>query len=132
MSSTMPMSQQMTFRVRYVECDPMGYLHHSVYWVYFEAGRTELLRAQGFTYRDMTATGEFFVMARGEIKFRKPARYDDLLTLHTIIDRVTRARIDHRYELYRDDLLLCTATSTLACVNNAGELIAIPEQFSPH
>ena len=68
---------EMTLRVRYSETDAMGYLHHSKYAVYFEEGRTELFRAQGGNYRRMEELGLFFVVARLDIRFRKPARYDD-------------------------------------------------------
>ena len=49
----MPLTCTIPIRVRYVECDPMGYLHHSAYLPYFEMGRTELLRLSGVNYRDM-------------------------------------------------------------------------------
>lgn len=119
-------------RVRYVECDPMGYLHHSNYLPYFEMGRTELLRQRGLAYRDLEERGFFFVVARMAVQFKRPARYDDELELVTRIQRQTRARIDHVYELYnrQSRLLLTTAESTIACVNRKGEPIAIPDDLS--
>ena len=115
-------------RVRYAEVDQMGALHHSRYWVYFEMGRTELLRQQGFTYADLEKADVLFVVANCQAKFRQPARYDDLLTLRTKIDHAGTARLDHSYELRRtsDDALICTATTTLACVNRLGEIIPMP------
>lgn len=116
-------------RVRYAEVDAMGVLHHSRYWVYFEMGRTELLRAQGFRYRDLEEAGVFFVVARCTARFHHPARYDDELTLHTRITRMGAARIDHAYELKRKDdgLLLATAETTLACVGRDGSIRPMPE-----
>ena len=116
-------------RVRYAECDPMGYLHHAKYFEYFEMGRTELLRLSGFSYRDMVSSEKFFVVARSQCKFKKPALYDDVLTLTTMMTCATSARIDHEYELRRDNELLCTAQTTLACVDDSGRLIAIPDHF---
>ncbi|MHB1769299.1 MAG: acyl-CoA thioesterase [Phycisphaerae bacterium] len=119
-------------RVRYVECDPMGYLHHSNYLPYFEMGRTELLRQLGITYRDLEERGFIFVVARISVNFKRPIRYDDELELVTRIQRQTRARIDHVYELFnrQSRLLLTTAESTIACVNRKGEPTAIPDDLA--
>ncbi|MBN1488300.1 MAG: acyl-CoA thioesterase [Phycisphaerae bacterium] len=114
-------------RVRYAECDPMGMLHHSRYFEYFEMGRTELLRQGGTRYRDCEARGVFFVVAKIECRFKAPARYDDVLTLTTCVTRTTRARIDHGYILKRNGRILCEATSTLACVGPDGRPIPIPD-----
>ena len=92
-------SGALEIRVRYAECDSMGYLHHAKYLEYFEMGRTELLRASGFTYRDMEERGEFLVVARLEVRYLAAARYDDLLALRTQLRRITRARIEHEYVL---------------------------------
>jgi acyl-CoA thioester hydrolase len=122
---------EIEFRVRYAECDPMGLMHHSKYFEYFEMARTELLRQAGFRYRDLEERGILFVVAKTACQFKRPARYDDVLKLKVIITRQTRARIDHAYELYRDGLLLCEATTTLACVNRQGQPIPIPEEMIP-
>jgi len=114
-------------RVRYAETDRMGFLHHSHYPVYFEAGRTELLRQRGISYRDIEDQGFFLVVAKMECKFKKPARYDDLLRLRTIVQRITPVRMEHRYEVYRDDVLLTEGATTIACVDRDGQLIPLPE-----
>jgi acyl-CoA thioester hydrolase len=118
-------------RVRYAEADAMGVLHHSRYWVYFEMGRTELLRRQGVAYLDCEKAGIFFVVAKCSAKFLAPARYDDVLVLTTRIARTGAARIDHAYELKRasDGRLLATAETTLACVDRDGQIIPIPDFF---
>ena len=123
------LSCEMNLRVRYVEVDQMGALHHSRFWVYFEMGRTELLRQSGVRYADLEKAGVFFVVAKCSARYIAPARYDDELTLVTRVTRMGAARIDHAYELKRttDGLLLATAETTLACVNRDGEIIAIPE-----
>ena len=116
-------------RVRYSETDAMGFLHHSNYLSYFEVGRTELFRAQGGNYRRMEELGLYFVVARIEVRYRRPARYDDLLTLETAISRVTPAKLQHHYRILRGDELLTEADSVLACVNGQGEVQRIPEDL---
>ena len=123
---------ELPIRVRYVECDPMGVVHHSVYPVWFEMGRTEMLRACGGSYRAMEEAGAFLVVADLSIKFRVPARYDDELTLETHLLEGGRARIRHGYRLLRsagtdDHDTIATATTTIACVNATGALQAIPD-----
>ncbi len=116
-------------RVRYNETDAMGFLHHSNYLCYFEVGRTELFRAQGGSYRRMEELGLYFVVAKLEVRYRRPARYDDLLTLETSIARVTPAKLEHSYRLLRGDEVLAEANSVIACVNGKGEVQRIPEDL---
>jgi len=126
---TPPRECEISLRVRYAEADPMGYLHHSKFFEYFEMGRTELLRRAGFRYRDLEDRGILFAVARIECRFKAPARYDDELVLKTRIERMTRARIDHVYTLTRDGALLAEANSTLACIGRDGRLQPIPDQI---
>lgn len=116
-------------RVRYAETDAMGYLHHAQYFVYFEQGRTELLRLHGVRYRDMEAQGLFYVVARLECRFRAPARYDDLLTLTTTCERLTPVRAEHSYRLTREGQLLAEAKSTLVAVGPDGKPRPLPEEL---
>ncbi len=92
---------EITLRVRYRDADPMGLLHHANYFTYFEIGRTELLCASGGCYRRMEEDGIFAVVVKAECTFHRPARYDDVLTLRTIVRRVTPAKIEHEYHLAR-------------------------------
>ena len=125
----MATEHEIQIRVRYSETDPMGFLHHGNYFAYFEMGRTELLRASGGNYRQMEEAGMLMVVVSIECKYRKPARYDDLLTLKTRIARVTPAKIEHEYRIYRDGELLTEARSVLACVDRTGCIQRIPEVF---
>jgi acyl-CoA thioester hydrolase len=118
-------------RVRYAECDPMGLLHHAKYLEYLELARTELLRAQGMSYRECEARGVFFVVARLEIRYQAPIRYDDLITIETKVERITRTRVDHAYRLFVKGILCTEANSTLACVNTAGKPILMPDNLWP-
>jgi acyl-CoA thioester hydrolase len=121
------MTGEITIRVRYAETDRMGLLHHANYLIYFEQGRTELLRSQGLVYKDLEDQGYLLVLTKADVKYRSPARYDDLLTLRTIIVRTTTVRVDHRYELFRDGVLLAEGNTTLACVDRDGHIQALPD-----
>ena len=120
-------------RVRYAEVDRMGVLHHSRHWVYFEMGRTELLRARGRAYSSLEAEGVFFVVARCSARYHAPARYDDVLVLTTRETKVGQAKIDHEYELKRksDGQLLATGRSTIVCVDRDGKVAHMPDFLRP-
>jgi acyl-CoA thioester hydrolase len=120
---------EIEIRVRYPETDVGGYVHHSNYFTWFEIGRTELLRASGRTYRDMEAEGAFVVVVKIESRFHRPARYDDLLRLKTTVTRLTTARIEHDYHLYRGTDLIAEAHIVLCCVDREGVPKRLPEWF---
>ncbi len=118
---------EIEIRVRYQETDAMGVLHHANYLTYFEQGRIELLRACGVSYREMEATGLLMVVVKVECRYHRPARYDDLLKLRTKVSRVTAAKVEHTYELLRDQELLAQGASVLACVDRQGVVQRIPD-----
>jgi acyl-CoA thioester hydrolase len=118
---------EIELRVRYNECDPMGYLHHANYFTYFEIGRTELLRSGGGNYRKMEEEGTLVVVVKAECRYRRPARYDDLLRLTTAVTRVTQAKIEHEYELFRGEESLAIGRITLAIVDRQGKVQPVPE-----
>jgi len=120
---------EIELRVRYQETDPMGFLHHAFYFTYFEIGRTELLRASGGNYRQMEAEGMLVVVVRAECRFQRPARYDDVLRLRTTIVRVTPAKIEHEYRLFRQEELLAVGNVTLAVIDREGKVQRVPEYF---
>ena len=124
------LEHEISIRVRYSETDAMGYLHHANFINYYEMGRTELLRAQGGSYRDVEASGLFLVVVKLECRYHSPARFDDLLVLKTRLERVSAAKLEHSYRLFRDDQLLATAYSVLACVDALGRVQRLPETCS--
>ncbi len=137
-TATLPTEGETRLRVRYCECDPQGVAHHGSYAAWLEEARTDLLRMGGIRYGDMEAAGRFLVVARMDLRYRAPARYDDDLV---VVARVTgggRARIDHGYEVWRDtgdgrgrSVLLAEATTTLACVDRTGRPTALPDWLRP-
>jgi len=126
----MPLAEHtIQIRVRYPEVDGMGYLHHSRYLQYFEMGRIELLRHLGHSYCDLEARGVLFVVIKVEIRYKAPARYDDELTLHTRLIKITHVRNDHDYVLKRGETVIAEGTTSIACVDRAGELQKIPDDL---
>lgn len=107
----------------------MGFLHHACYFTYFEIGRTELLRASGGNYRQMEEQGMLVVVVRAECRFHRAARYDDVLRLRTTVVRVTPAKIEHEYRLFRQDELLAVGKVTLAVIDREGKVQRVPECF---
>ncbi|MGA2172190.1 MAG: thioesterase family protein [Sedimentisphaerales bacterium] len=122
-----------TVQPRYNETDQGGVVHHSVYPVYFEMGRTELLRANGLAYKDLEAAGVFFVIAELRIKYRRPAFYDEHLELFTTCTNVTASKVEHGYKLTRPATgeLIAEASSVLACVDAQGKVRRMPEFMYP-
>ena len=116
-----------TIRVRYAETDRMGFLHHANYLVYFEQARTELLRSYGVSYKDLEDKGYLLVLTKVEVRYKRPAYYDDLLTIRTTVAKTTAVRIDHTYEMRRDATLIAEGATTLACVDREGRPQPLPE-----
>ncbi len=120
-------------RVRYTECDPMNVAHHSVYPVWMEMARTQWLRDRGMPYRELEEQGILFVVARMSLRYRKPARYDDVLVVRVwpVDDpNPSRVKVDQEYEIRRGDELLVTAQTTLVCVDRQGKPQAMPDQIA--
>jgi acyl-CoA thioester hydrolase len=125
------LSGETTIRVRYAETDRMGLLHHANYLVYFEQARTELLRSRGLTYRDLEDQGYLLVLTRVQVHYRRPAFYDDLLTVRATVVRTTLVKIVHRYEVLRGGELLAEGETTLGCVDREGRVQPLPELLRP-
>ena len=118
--------------VRYYETDAQGVVHHAVYLQYFELGRVEFLRALGFDYADFERRGTFLVVIEAGCRYQRPVRFGDQLRLVTEIERVTPARIFHRYEVFGPDDVLCVrGRTTLACVDREGVPQRIPAELTP-
>ena len=90
-------------RVRYVDTDQMGIVHHSNYVKFFEVARTEWLRAIGLTYKEMERRGVMMPIVEVNIKYRQPAYYDELIKVKAMVDELPMARMVFRYEIYGED-----------------------------
>ncbi len=116
-------------RVRYYEADRQNVVHHSNYARYFEIGRTELLRVNGYDYKDLEDCGVMLVVAKLDCRFKMPAQYDDILEIHTRVTRADRARLEHGYTIKRkaDGKILTEGSTTLVHVDKNGKLHPMPE-----
>ena len=111
-------SNETQIRVRYAETDTMGILHHAVYPVYFEEGRTELMRSLGMSYDEMEKKGVILPVYSVDVQYLRPAYYDDLLTLRTEVAELKGVRITFHYKLFNvEKVLLATGNVTLVFTN---------------
>ena len=120
-------THEVQIRVRYQETDQMGVVYHGNYFTYFEIGRTEYLRSNGYTYREIEAEGAFAVVVKAECSYHKGATYDDLLTIKTTIKRITRVKVEYEHQIFRDSELLATGHITLAFVDSNGKIRLAPK-----
>ena len=89
--------------VRYAETDKMGIVHHSVYPIWYEVGRTDFIKKLGLTYSKMEEIGILTPLVELSCKYIEPADYEDELTIKTKITKITPARIVFVYEVYKDE-----------------------------
>lgn len=107
-----------SFRVQYYETDQMQYSHHSNYAKYFETARIEYLRASGISYKSMEEQGIMLPVVNLNIDFKKPAKYDDLLTIETCIKEKPGVKITFVYAVFNEaQELLTKGESTLVFVD---------------
>lgn len=107
-----------TVRVRYSETDQMGVVYHGNYAAYFEMGRVEWLRNMGVSYKWMEGNGVMLPVVSLTMNYKKPARYDDLITVRTIFKSQTSVKIEFDYEIYNEKQeLLTIANSVLVFVD---------------
>jgi acyl-CoA thioester hydrolase len=120
---------QIQVRVRYSETDQMSVVYHGNYVPYFEMGRVEWLRNKGISYKALEDTGIALPIVSMTINYKKPARYDDLLTVITKFKSQSSVKIEFDCEIRNDqDELLTTAYFLLVFVDiNSGRPIAPPQ-----
>lgn len=92
--------------VRYQETDQMGIVHHSVYPVWYEVGRTDFCKKMGISYAKMEQMGIMTPIYEVHSHYKCPAHYDDVLTVQTTVKRLTPYRIEFLYEIYKEKLLI--------------------------
>lgn len=101
------------FRVMYADTDQMGVMHHGSYVKYLEVARTELMRSCGMPYNEMEKAGVMSPILDLNIKYIKPAKYDEVLQVQTWISKIKGSRIVFDYSIFREDVLLTKASTTL-------------------
>ena len=123
-------NHQFTVRVRYAETDQMGVVYHGNYAQYFEMGRVEWLRNLGISYKWMEENGIMLPVVSLTINYKKPARYDDELTVKTIFKNQTSVKIEFDYEIYNDKQeLLTTGNSVLVFVDMKTGRPTMPPEY---
>jgi len=115
------------YRVIYGDCDSMAIVYYSNYLRLFEIGRTELLREQGLTYREVEGKGFFLPTTEAYVKYTKPARYDDLLTIETVIGFVKRASSRFDYTIYREEDIIVQGYTIHACLDRNDRIVRFPD-----
>ena len=119
-----------TVRVRYAETDKMGVVYYANYFVWFEVGRTDLLRTLGWTYRDMEAAGVSLPVIDAHCDYVRPARYDDELEIRTAGRLLSPVRMEFTYEVWlaAQAAVAATGRTTHASLDPSGKPCRLPER----
>ena len=105
-------------RTRYAETDQMGVVYYGNYPQYLELGRVEWLRSIGFTYKAMEEEGVMMPVVALQIQYKKPALYDELITIRTTLKELPSTKIEFDYEIFNEKgELLSTANTILVFVD---------------
>ena len=120
-----------TIRVKYADVDAMGVVYHGNYAQFFEAGRAEAFRNLGYTYKNFEADGFSLPVVEMKTRFLKPAKYDDLITISTIIKTFPSRKLTIFTELYNElgELITNAEISFIFVKSTNMFLISAPEKF---
>lgn len=120
-------------RVRYGETDQMGYAYYGIYAQYYEVGRVEAMRMLGFSYKDVEEKGIMMPVLEYNIRYKKPAYYDDEILVVTMLKEMpTGVKLNFEYECFNQkNELLNSGNVTLAIVDKASnKLCKLPDWFN--
>jgi acyl-CoA thioester hydrolase len=118
-------------RVRYAETDRMGVVYYANYLVWFEVGRTEWLRATGWSYREMELEGIALPVIEAHCEYRQPARYDDDIEIRTRAALLTPVRIRFDYEVVSSDQSVVASGYTVhAALDATGRPCRLPPRVA--
>lgn len=118
-------------RVRYADTDRMDMVYHGTYAAYLEAARVEMLRDAGFVYAQMEREGTLLPVVQLELTYRKPARYDEVLEVHTHIVQPPTSKLELHCEVCRGEDILVVGRVVLVFVDGAsGRPKRAPEDLS--
>lgn len=118
---------QHQLRVRFAETDAMGIVHHGRYLPYLEEARVEYLRALGHPYTELRAQGVDYAVLEAFVQYRRPLRFDEVVTVSLRAGAATRATFQMAYLLTVDGEVRATAVTVHGCVNAAGRPVRMPE-----
>ena len=117
-----------TFHVRYAETDQMGFVHHAVYPVWLEEGRSQWIRDQGSSYALFEEDGLFLAVSELQLRYCQPARYDQFVKIRTWVAEVKSRQVIFEYEVVRveDNCLLSNGYTKLVCLDQTGNVVKMP------
>ena len=118
-------------RVRYAETDKMGVVYYANYLVWFEVGRTDLLRSLGWTYRDMEGSGISLPVIEAHCEYQRPARYDDEIEVRTEGVMLSAVRMQFNYTVVRrsDNVVTASGRTVHAAVTPEGRPCRLPDRI---
>jgi len=119
-------------RVRYAETDQMGFVYYGNYYTYFEVGRVEYMRQRGVEYKQMEIQEDsYIVVAESSCRYRRPARYDDLLRIRTRVTELKRRTIRFSYEVTHEATgeLLATGETLHVVCDSRGRPKTLPDKY---
>jgi len=125
----MPLESITPIRVRYAETDAMGIVHHATYPIWMELGRSDWLRELGQSYAEWEAQGVMLTVAELKVKFRAPARYDELVEVRTRLLEAGRRKVVFGYDIYRDGLKLVEGESIHFVAGPDGRSRVMPDHL---
>ncbi len=115
-------------RVIYGDTDQMGVVYYGNYLRFFEAGRNEWLRAKGARWRDMEAAHAIYLpVAEAKVNYKRPARYDDVITVETRLGELGRVSLRFDYRVLREGEVLVVGHTVHACISRDGDIRELPE-----
>lgn len=118
-------------KVRFVETDMMGVVHHSNYFRWFEMGRVEYLRQAGISLWDLMNDGIVFPITNVDCQYRNPARFDDYILIETTMEELSRAKMAFSYRVVKesDGSLLATGHTQNVFTGEHNKIIRLPQQY---
>ncbi len=121
-----------TLRVNYSETDQMGVVYHANYLIWFDRARTELMRDTGLTYRELEQQGVYLAVSEVKVRYRAPARYDDLVEIRCWVRELASRRVTFGYAVLRagTDHVLATGETALISLTHEHTLTRIPEHVA--
>lgn len=120
-----------TVRVRYAETDQMGVVYYANYLVWFEVGRTDLLRHLGWTYKAMEEAGVSLPVIEAHCTYHRPAKYDDELDVRTEGRMLSPVRMEFTYQVVRreDQVVAASGRTVHAALDPGGRPTRLPERI---
>ncbi len=116
-----------TVTVRYAETDMMGFVYHANYLPWFEIGRTDLFKKTGISYKELETQGFRLPVLEVNVKYLRPAYYDDVITIQTSLSEKPLLRFKINYTIKRGEEILTTGSSTHAFIDKEGKPVRPPE-----